>query len=249
VSVRGIPLTEGHASALSAGALPERIVSELPDQEQKLWSPADAEELYAVKTWSAGFFGVNAKGHVSVHPVPGSDLEIDVTEVIDAAVLEGCSFPLIVRFQDIISARVRRLNLTFRDAIAEAGYQGEYRSIYPIKVNQLHEVVAEVMEAGKPFNIGLECGSRAELMAALALISDDTLLLCNGVKDHSMLTLMLNAQQLGQHPDQPLAPVALVVVRGTKPDDLVGVERRQAQVDLGVAVDLARGGKQHLTIV
>lgn len=162
------------------------------------WNPRDAEELYAVKTWSAGFFGVNDKGHVSVHPLPGSELEIDVTEVIDAAVKEGCSFPLILRFQDIISARVRRLNLTFREAIAEAGYQGEYRSIYPIKVNQLHEVVAEVMEAGKPFNIGLECGSRAELMAALALVSDDTLLLCNGVKDHSMLTLMLNAQQLGQ---------------------------------------------------
>jgi arginine decarboxylase len=162
------------------------------------WSARDAEELYAVKTWSAGFFGVNDKGHVSVYPVPGSALEIDVTEVIDAAVREGCSFPLILRFQDIISARVRRLNLTFREAIAEAAYQGEYRSIYPIKVNQLHEVVAEVMEAGKPFNIGLECGSRAELMAALALVSDDTLLLCNGVKDHSMLTLMLNAQQLGQ---------------------------------------------------
>jgi len=162
------------------------------------WTPGDAEELYAVKTWSAGFFGVNAKGHVSVHPLPGEDLAIDIPEVIDAAVKEGCSFPLILRFQNIISARVRRLNLTFREAIEEAGYQGEYRSIYPIKVNQLHEVVAEVMEAGKPFNIGLECGSRAELMAALALVSDDTLLLCNGVKDHSMLTLMLNAQQLGQ---------------------------------------------------
>ena len=158
------------------------------------WTPGDAEDLYAVKTWSAGFFGVNVKGHVSVHPLPGEDLAIDLPEVIDAAVKEGCSFPLILRFQDIISARVRRLNLTFREAIAEAGYQGEYRSIYPIKVNQLHEVVAEVMEAGKPFNIGLECGSRAELMAALALIGDDTLLLCNGVKDHSMLTLMLNAQ-------------------------------------------------------
>lgn len=166
---------------------------------EQTWTPADAEELYAVKTWSAGFFGINAKGHVAVRPIPGSDLEIDTTEVIDAAVKEGCTFPLIVRFQDIISARVRRLNLTFREAIAESGYTGTYRTIYPIKVNQLHEVVAEVMEAGKEFNLGLECGSRAELMATLALISDDTLLLCNGVKDHSMLTLMLNAQQLGQH--------------------------------------------------
>jgi arginine decarboxylase len=162
------------------------------------WNVTDAEDLYAVKTWSAGFFSVNAKGHVAVHPIPGSGLEVDVTEVIDAAVKEACTFPLILRFQDIISARVRRLNLTFQEAIEEAGYQGEYHSVYPIKVNQLHEVVAEIMEAGKPFNLGLECGSRAELMAALALVGDETLLLCNGVKDKSMLTLMLNAQQLGQ---------------------------------------------------
>lgn len=162
------------------------------------WTIEDAEELYAIKTWSAGFFGVNASGHMAVRPIPGSELEIDITQVIDAAVAEGCTFPFILRFQDIISARVRRLNLTFQEAIAESGYAGEYRTIYPIKVNQLHEVVAEVMEAGKPFNIGLECGSRAELMATLALIGDETLLLCNGVKDHSMLTLMLNAQQLGQ---------------------------------------------------
>ena len=162
------------------------------------WTTSDAEELYAIKTWSAGFFGVNDEGHMAVRPVPGSDLEIDITEVIDAAVAEGCTFPLILRFQDIISARVRRLNQTFHEAIEEAEYQGEYRTIYPIKVNQLHEVVAEVMEAGKPFNIGLECGSRAELMATLALIGDETLLLCNGVKDHSSLTLILNAQQLGQ---------------------------------------------------
>lgn len=162
------------------------------------WTPADAEDLYAVKTWGAGFFCINEKGHAAVRPIPGSDLEIDITEVVDAALTEGCSLPLIIRFQDIISARVRRLNLTFREAIEEADYDGEYRTIYPIKVNQLHEVVAEVMEAGKEFNLGLECGSRAELMATLPLIGDETLLLCNGVKDHSMLTLMLNAQQLGQ---------------------------------------------------
>ncbi len=165
---------------------------------KKAWTSAAAEELYAMKSWNAGFYGVNDKGHVAVKPIPGSDLEIDITEVIDAAVKEGCTFPLIVRFQDIISARVRRLNQTFRETIAEAGYTGEYRTIYPIKVNQLHEVVAEVMDAGKEFNLGLECGSRAELMATLALIGDDILMLCNGVKDHSMLTLMLNAQQLGQ---------------------------------------------------
>ncbi|MDX1490111.1 MAG: biosynthetic arginine decarboxylase [Pseudohongiellaceae bacterium] len=166
--------------------------------DTKIWSTLDAQDLYAVKTWGAGYFGINELGHACVRPVADSELEIDITEVVDAAVADGCTMPLIIRFQDIIAARVRRLNLTFKEAIEEAGYEGEYRSIFPIKVNQLHEVVNEVMDAGKEFKIGLECGSRAELMATLALVSDDILLLCNGVKDHTMLTLMLNAQHLGQ---------------------------------------------------
>ncbi|MGJ8689213.1 MAG: biosynthetic arginine decarboxylase [Gammaproteobacteria bacterium] len=207
---------------------------------KKQWSTSDAEELYAIKTWSAGFFGVNDKGHMSVYPIPGSDLEIDITQVIDAALEQGCTLPLILRFQDIISARVRRLNLTFQEAIEEAGYEGEYRTIYPIKVNQLHEVVAEVMEAGKPFNLGLECGSPAELMATLALIGDETLLLCNGVKDHSMLTMMLNAQQLGQQ-------VIPVIEKYTEFDQLmVLADKRGLDKDsaprLGVRVKLSTRG-------
>ncbi len=204
------------------------------------WTTSDAEDLYAIKTWSAGFFGVNEEGHMSVYPVPDSDLEIDITEVIDAALEQGCTLPLILRFQDIISARVRRLNLTFQEAIEEAGYAGEYRTIYPIKVNQLHEVVAEVMEAGKPFNLGLECGSPAELMATLALISDDTLLLCNGVKDHTMLTLVLNAQQLGQQ-------VIPVIEKYTEFDQLMvladkrGLDASNAP-RLGVRVKLSTRG-------
>jgi arginine decarboxylase len=162
------------------------------------WTPADAQELYAMDSWSDGFFYVNEKGHVAVRPREDSDLSIDVMDVIEEARKEGATLPMMIRFQDIISSRVRRLNRKFRDAIAEAGYQGEYRSIYPIKVNQLHEVVAEILEAGKEFNIGLECGSRAELITALPLIGDTHLLLCNGVKDRTMLSLMLNAQQLGQ---------------------------------------------------
>lgn len=207
---------------------------------KKQWSTSDAEELYAIKTWSAGFFGVNDEGHMSVYPIPGSDLEIDITQVIDAALEQGCTLPLILRFQDIISARVRRLNLTFQEAIEEAGYEGEYRTIYPIKVNQLHEVVAEVMEAGKPFNLGLECGSPAELMATLALIGDETLLLCNGVKDHSMLTMMLNAQQLGQQ-------VIPVIEKYTEFDQLmVLADKRGLEKDnaprLGVRVKLSTRG-------
>ena len=162
------------------------------------WSSADSRALYAMDSWADGFFNVNENGHVSVRPSEDRELDIDVMEVIRAAQEQGAELPLLIRFQDIITSRVRRLNRKFSEAIASAGYPGEYRSIYPIKVNQLQEVVAEILEAGSEFNIGLECGSRAELLAALPLVDDRVLLLCNGVKDRTMLGLMLNAQHAGQ---------------------------------------------------
>ena len=165
---------------------------------QRGWSCADSQALYAMEKWADGFYSVNERGHVSVCPIEGQALHIDVTDVIHAARAEGAALPMLIRFHDVISSRVRRLNRKFQEAIQESGYEGTYRSVYPIKVNQLQEVVVEILEAGQEFNIGLECGSKAELLAVLPLITDETLLLCNGVKDRTMLTLMLNAQQLGQ---------------------------------------------------
>jgi len=200
------------------------------------WTPADAQELYAMDSWSDGFFFVNEKGHVAVKPMIDGDLSIDMTDVIAEAQAEGATLPLLIRFQDIISARVQRLNRKFRDAIAEANYDGEYRVIYPIKVNQLHEVVAEIMEAGREFNLGLECGSRAELVAALPLAGDKHLLLCNGVKDRTMLTLMLNAQQLGQQ-------VLPVIEKYTEFEQLMELaDKRGMTPVMGVRVKLSTRG-------
>jgi arginine decarboxylase len=200
------------------------------------WSPSDAQELYAMDVWSDGFFSVNEKGHVAAKPVSEGELSIDVTDVITAALAEGSTLPLLIRFQDIISSRVRRLNRKFRDAIAEASYDGEYRSIYPIKVNQLHEVVAEVLEAGKEFNLGLECGSRAELIAALPLVGDVHLLLCNGVKDRTMLSLILNAQVLGQQ-------VLPVIEKYSEFEQLMSLaDQRDMTPQLGVRVKLSTRG-------
>ena len=162
------------------------------------FSPADAEALYAMETWSDGFFHVNRAGNVAVRPLPDSDLSIDIPEVIAAAQAEGVTLPMLIRFQDVLRARVERLNLAFTLAIEESGYGNRYQGIYPIKVNQLHEVVEEVLDAGERFGLGLECGSKSELIATLPLVADKRLLLCNGVKDHVMLSLMVNAQQLGQ---------------------------------------------------
>ncbi|MEZ5557191.1 MAG: biosynthetic arginine decarboxylase [Pseudomonadales bacterium] len=166
--------------------------------ENLTWGPEDSEQLYAMSAWSDGYYFVNEQGNVAVRPLDGESLSIDICAVIRAARAEGATLPLLIRFQDILEARVKRLNEAFIQAISEAGYQNRYQSLYPIKVNQLNEVVEEVLEAGAPYGGGLECGSKAELVAALPLVGDDRLLLCNGVKDRDMLTLMVNAQQIGQ---------------------------------------------------
>ena len=163
------------------------------------WRIEDAEELYRVQAWSDGFFFVNEAGHVAARPGPDESIAIDVAEIVADVRARGVEFPVLLRFQDILQARVRRLNEAFRSARERFEYGNEYRSIYPIKVNQLHEVVEEVLDAGRRYNLGLECGSKAELVAALAhLEQDDTLLICNGVKDNAMLSLMRAGQRLGK---------------------------------------------------
>ncbi len=200
------------------------------------WTTAEAESLYAMETWSDGFFHVNEAGNVAVRPLPGSELTIDIPAVIEAARTEGATLPLIIRFQDVLRARVQRLNEAFAQAIAESGYGNEYRSIYPIKVNQLHEVVEEVLDAGRDFALGLECGSKSELMATLPLVEDKRLLLCNGVKDHTMLRLMLNAQQLGQH-------VLPVIEKYTEFEQLmILADQMQVTPKLAVRVKLSTRG-------
>jgi arginine decarboxylase len=164
------------------------------------WSAEDASELYRLDAWSDRFFRINDRGHIAVHPFEDSDLCIDVMDVVQEAERRDISFPLLLRFQDVLRARVQRLNAAFSQAIEESSYHNVYRSVYPIKVNQLHEVVEEVLDAGKPFELGLECGSKAELVAALPhLTQDETLLICNGVKDRTMLSLILSAQRLGKN--------------------------------------------------
>jgi arginine decarboxylase len=164
------------------------------------WTVADAAELYQFDAWSDGFFVVNPHGHVAVRPRGDDSLEIDVTDVIAEARRRRLGFPLLLRFQDVLRARVTRLNTAFADAITDNGYGNVYRGVYPIKVNQLHEVVEEVLDAGRPHGLGLECGSKAELVATLPhLAADETLLICNGVKDDVMLSLILAAQRLGKN--------------------------------------------------
>ncbi|MFO7313546.1 biosynthetic arginine decarboxylase [Rhodothermus marinus] len=163
------------------------------------WTPRAAEALYHVPAWGAGFFHVNEAGHVAVRPLGPEGPSIDLLEVVERLRAQHVHPPVLLRFQDLLRTRVQQLNRAFRRAIAETGYANTYRGVYPIKVNQLREVVEEILEAGAPFSFGLECGSKSELLATLPYLDrDDMLLICNGCKDRAMMQLILAGQRLGK---------------------------------------------------
>src|SRR5437773_11743052 len=168
--------------------------------KEDVWTVEDSENLYRVKLWGESYFYVNEEGHLSVRPILGDSIGIDVFRVVQDLKQQRIQFPLLIRFQDLLRSRVTELNTSFRKAIEEAEYKNVYTGVYPIKTNQLHEVVQEILEAGRPFDFGLECGSKAELVAALPHLEDDrTLLICNGYKDWTMMRLMLIGQLLGKN--------------------------------------------------
>jgi arginine decarboxylase len=163
------------------------------------WTTQDSAELYRTASWGDPYFFVNEAGHVAVRSLSSPPTTMDIVLIVAELRKRGVQLPVLIRFQDILRGQVQRLNEAFKAAIEESGYPNVYRGIYPIKVNQLHEVVDELLDAGRPYGMGLECGSKAELIAALPQIEGDTLLVCNGVKDRAMLSLMLSGQRLGQN--------------------------------------------------
>ena len=176
------------------------MTKELIKEKEDVWTVEDAENLYRVKLWGESYFYINEQGHLSVRPILGDSIGIDMFTVVQDLKQQRIQFPLLIRFQDLLRSRVTELNTAFRRAIEEAEYKNTYIGVYPIKVNQLHEVVQEILEAGRPFNFGLECGSKAELVAALPHLEDDrTLLICNGYKDWTMMKLLLIGQLLGKN--------------------------------------------------
>src|SRR5271165_1521963 len=122
------------------------------------WDIQSAISLYNIDRWGSGYFTVNPRGNVEVLPTQKQATPIDLMEVIEEARQQGLNFPLVIRFQDLLRHRVETINQAFQAAIQEAGYQNVYRGVFPIKVNQLREVVEEILDAGTPFHFGLEAG-------------------------------------------------------------------------------------------
>src|SRR3954469_774299 len=163
------------------------------------WDIQAARSLYNIDRWGAKYFDINENGRVICSPLHDGGASVDLNDVIEEAKARGLKFPVLIRFQDILRHRVEALNQAFRNSITEYNYQGKYRGVFPIKVNQLREVVEEILEAGKPFNFGLEVGSKPELFAGLALQSQQgSLIICNGYKDTMFIKMALMGCKLGK---------------------------------------------------
>src|SRR5216683_2777690 len=163
------------------------------------WDIQAARNLYNIQSWGARYFDINEAGHVVARPLQEAGASVELTDVIEEAKGRGLKFPLLIRFQDLLRHRVESVNLAFRNSITEFNYQGGYRGVFPIKVNQLREVVEEILDAGKPFNFGLEVGSKPELFAGLALQNQaGSLIICNGYKDAEFVKMALLGIKLGK---------------------------------------------------
>ena len=170
-----------------------------PNDAAQPWDIEAARTLYNIQRWGAKYFDINEAGHVVARPLQDAGATVDLTDVAEEARSRGLKFPLLIRFQDILRHRVEAINQCFRDAITEYNYRGRYRGVFPIKVNQLREVVEEILDAGKPFEFGLEVGSKPELFAGLAMQNQmGSLIICNGYKDAEFIRMALLGIKLGK---------------------------------------------------
>src|SRR5438105_11388281 len=163
------------------------------------WDVESAIATYNVEGWGRGYFTLNASGNVEARPLQEDGGCIDLLEVVNEARNRGLGFPLVIRFQDLLRHRVESINRAFQTAMSEFGYRNEYRGVFPIKVNQLREVIEEIIDAGLQFHFGLEAGSKPELVAALAMLKDPhSLIICNGYKDPAFIRIALLGRKLGK---------------------------------------------------
>src|SRR3954465_7151049 len=165
----------------------------------RTWGVSDSLKLYNIENWGDQYFSINPTGNLTVHPRRGEGPGVDLPAVVAEIRAQNLQMPVLIRFQDIIRHRVVALNEAFKKAIVEFGYQGRYQGVYPIKVNQMREVVEEIIDAGRPYDFGLEAGSKAELTAVIALpTTPNALIILNGYKDYGCIKTALMGIKLGK---------------------------------------------------
>lgn len=202
------------------------------------WSIEDAINAYQINRWSDGYFSVNDQGELSVLPTKDQKgPQISIPQVIEEMKKEGIGFPCVIRFHDILRSQVTKINETFNQVIKEADFNGEYFGVFPIKVNQLREVIEEVVDVGANYNYGLEAGSKAELLTVLAYNQNpNSLTICNGYKDKEYLQLACLGSKIGNK-------VVIVIEKFSElPMILEVIEEMEVEPILGVRAKLSSKG-------
>jgi arginine decarboxylase len=201
------------------------------------WKIQDAIETYGIRHWGKGYFGINSHGHVTVHPTKREDQAIDLKDLVDQLQARGIQLPILLRFTDILRHRVGEIYEAFKSAMQEFDFKGAYCCVYPIKVNQQRHVVEEILDFGKPFNFGLEAGSKPELLAVLAVTNGmETPIICNGFKDDEFIQMTMLARKIGKN-------VIPVVEKFTELELIVKfAQEAKVRPVIGVRVKLASRG-------
>jgi arginine decarboxylase len=157
-------------------------------------------QTYGVENWGAGYFEINRKGHLVVHPAEGDPRYVDVKELIDDLVEQRkLQLPILLRFPQLLANQLNKLHRSFRDASREFNYAGSHYGVFPMKVNPRREVLEEFLREGSKYSFGVEAGSKAELYAALSLDQPaESLLVCNGFKDETFINLAMMGTRVGK---------------------------------------------------
>lgn len=172
---------------------------EIIEAQQRDWTIDDSTSLYMIDRWGAGYFDVAPDGQMTVAPLQAKGIAVPIIDVVREAQTMNLTTPILIRFQDLLRHRVEMLNRSFVRAIADHNYRGAYRAVFPIKVNQLREVVEEILDAGRPFHHGVEVGSKPEMFAGIAVHSDpESIIVCNGYKDRTYIRTALMGRKLGK---------------------------------------------------
>ena len=203
----------------------------------KRWTIQDSLDAYHIPKWGQGYFSVNRKGHITVHAAKDPGRFIDLKSLTDQLLTRGISLPILIRFTDVLRHRLAEIHQAFENAIDEFEYEGAYRCVYPVKVNQQRHVVQEILDFGREYQVGLEAGSKPELLAVLAVTHGrDVPVICNGFKDDEFIETVMLAQKIGKK-------VIPVVERFTELELIVKVaETLRVKPQIGVRVKLASRG-------
>ena len=202
------------------------------------WSVEDSTELYGIRNWGAGYFGVSPEGDVVIYPSgENKGVAVSVPEVIRGMRERGYDMPVLLRIENILDSQITLLHESFRKAIASLGYKGEYRGVFPIKVNQQQHTVEKIAQFGSRFHHGLEVGSKAELISAISQLKDpEACLICNGYKDESYIELALLAQKMGKR-------IFIVVEKLNELDIIEKVAKKlNVKPNIGIRIKLASSG-------